>query len=81
MDHDIKSLAEAARALSPVDQDALLDMLLDAGDGADTSWSAAWAAEAGVRLDEVQRDGVETLDADDVLAEGRRRLIARRAQA
>ncbi len=81
MDHDVKSLADAALALSPEDQDALIDMLLDAGDEAGTTWSAAWATEAEARLAEVQRGDVETLDADDVLAEGRRRLIARRAQA
>ncbi len=66
MDHDVKSLADAARALSPEDQDALIDMLLDAGDEAGATWSATWATEAEARLAEVQRGDVETLDADDV---------------
>jgi putative addiction module component (TIGR02574 family) len=74
----------AALALPSEDRAALAAELLasldeDGGDlASDTDWDAAWGDELEARADQLDRGDVETVAADEVFADARRRRAARR---
>jgi hypothetical protein len=79
MRHTPKTLAKAASALTPDEQADLIDRLLQPT--TISEWDHDWAVEGGARASEVDQGTAELTDADEVMAEGRRRLGVRRRQA
>ena len=79
----VRDLYAQAQRLTAEEQADLIDLLLairppDDVSADDDAWTAAWAAEAEARVQSVTQGGVVAIPADDVLAEGRRRLSALR---
>lgn len=79
----VRSLYDQAQRLTPEEQADLIDLLLTSGQPDDTgldynAWTAAWAAEVEARVRSLEQGDAEAIPADDVIAEGRRRLAAMR---
>ena len=78
------SIRRAALALPSEDRAALAaELLASLDEGGDelasaAEWEAAWGEELERRADEFDAGGVETVSADDVFTDARRRRAARR---
>jgi hypothetical protein len=81
----VRNLFDQAQQLPAEEQADLIDLLLahgqpdDARD--DVAWTAEWATEIEARVRSLERGEAVAVPAEDVLAEGRRRLAAMRGGA
>ena len=78
MDHDLKSIADDARKLSPDKQAELIEMLIDGLSRTDSDWAAAWSTEAERRWTLLTAGGMQTYPAEQVLADIATHLEKRR---
>jgi putative addiction module component (TIGR02574 family) len=71
--HDqVTELAQRGKALLPKDRSPLVDILLESlHEPTIAEVEAAWELEIGRRLDEHDRGGANSIDADEVFAKAR----------
>lgn len=81
MAQSVKDLAEAARALSPVQQAELIDELITGLSSSDADWNDVWSREAGERWAKHRASGHAGHAAEDVLAEVAAHLARRRKRS
>lgn len=79
MNERVKRISEQAKALTASELEALVDELLACLHVADPEADKAWKTEINRRLEEVRKGEVETLHADQVMADLRARLAANRS--
>jgi len=70
----VAELSARASALSPQERARLAEELLASLDPHDTEVEAAWDEELRRRIDEVERDAVQLMPADQAFAQVRRAL-------
>jgi putative addiction module component (TIGR02574 family) len=73
MTQDVKVLYAKARQLSADEQAELVDLLLNDGSDTPSDWDRAWSEEAEARLAAYAQGKIDAIDAEAVLAEGRKR--------
>ena len=76
----LEQITADALALPPGEREQLASLLWESLPGDDAPLSEAWLIEIKRRIEEVD-NGMETFDADEVLAEIRRELAAGRREA
>ena len=74
----LKELLEKASHLDAEARFELIERLIDADAPGEQEWGAAWAAEAHDRLADFRAGKEPAFEANQVLAEGRRRLTKRK---
>lgn len=70
----IETLVEQAKTLPQDEREVLIAALLATLDPPDPDWEAAWIKECEDRIDALERGEMETIDADEVMAELRAKL-------
>ena len=78
MDDSLKQLLEMASQLDAEARAELIDRLIDADAPSPQDWDANWSAEVNRRLADYHAGREPAYDADEVLAEGRRRAATLR---
>ena len=71
MSDETKTLIEQARALSPQDRIALVEIVLDSLDRADPDIDQLWALEASERLAAYRRGELAAKELSDIIAKYR----------